>query len=151
MASNLLSRLLPTQDGSPSIYETLRRDEESDNTDVEERAGLVAQARNPEGSRYDLDAGLASALNAHASASSPRSPDRKRSRSRKERDRKAKKSPWIPGFSNRHEEDEDDVPLSLLIEEDELSPPSPRHHQHHSANKIHRPFRLAILLQEMHV
>src|SRR5277367_1234053 len=47
MTSNIVSRLLPTSNGSPSIYETIRQhDEDSDESDVEERAGLILDEEN---------------------------------------------------------------------------------------------------------
>ncbi|KAI9797888.1 MAG: autophagy protein atg9 [Piccolia ochrophora] len=47
MASNLISRFLPPQGGSPSVYETIRQhDDHSDTSDLEERAGMALDEEN---------------------------------------------------------------------------------------------------------
>ncbi|KAL9636553.1 MAG: hypothetical protein Q9164_002748 [Protoblastenia rupestris] len=47
MASNILSRFLPPAVGEPSIYEALRQhDDESDQSDVEDRAGMAIDEEN---------------------------------------------------------------------------------------------------------
>lgn len=61
MASKILSRLLPPVNGSPSVYETLReQDQSSEPSDVEERAGMALDEENL-GTRfqdYELDDAL---------------------------------------------------------------------------------------------
>lgn len=42
MTTNILSRILPPARGEPSIYETLRQNDELDHSDIEERAGMAA-------------------------------------------------------------------------------------------------------------
>ena len=47
MAPNLMSRLLPASNGSPSIYETLQQyDESSDDSDIEQRIGMALDEEN---------------------------------------------------------------------------------------------------------
>lgn len=46
MTSNLLSRFLPTNPAAPSIYEDLRADHASDTSDMEERAGMAIDEEN---------------------------------------------------------------------------------------------------------
>lgn len=56
MASNLVSRLLPAADGSPSIYETLQQhDEGSDDSDFDQRVGLAVDEENLGKNFHDFD------------------------------------------------------------------------------------------------
>ncbi|KAL8706193.1 MAG: hypothetical protein Q9201_000699 [Fulgogasparrea decipioides] len=104
MASNVFSRLLPVNSASPSIYETLRQqDEASDQSDVEERAAMAVNEENLGGQFHDYEIdpeaqGAASQANHPNPRSSSNMPDA--------------------------EEVDDDVPQSLLIEEND-GPVSP--------------------------
>ena len=47
MASNIISRFLPPAAGEPSIYETLKQhDDEVDDSDIEDRAGMAIDEEN---------------------------------------------------------------------------------------------------------
>ena len=52
----MISQLLPARSGSPSVYETLQQHDDSEGSDVEERAGMALDEANlEEGSdEYDL-------------------------------------------------------------------------------------------------
>ncbi|KAI4227977.1 MAG: hypothetical protein L6R36_001987 [Xanthoria steineri] len=107
MASNVFSRFLPANSGSPSIYETLRQnDESSDPSDIEERGALTIESKAVEESFHDheLDDGAAP----------------KMSESRHPRRLSAPSSTNAPEV----EDADDDVPPSLLIEDNDhpLSP-----------------------------
>lgn len=107
MASNVFSRLLPANSGSPSIYETLRQnDEASDPSDIEERGALTIQSKAVEEPFHDHE------LNDGAA--------RKMSESRHPRRASTPLSTNAPEV----EDADDDVPPSLLIEDNDhpLSP-----------------------------
>lgn len=130
MTSNVLSRFLPPN-GSPSVYETIRQhDADSDNSDVEERAGLVFDEDDPQEdfSDRELEDALADAERdelSSPSASKPflrhqsprRMPDEDRLKLGSHR-RKPKRPRWVDTTSPRHDPDDgdDDVPASLLVE-----------------------------------
>ena len=57
MTSNLISRLLPPRSGSPSVYETLRQHDDSDGSDLEERAGMALDEANLREGSDDYDLG----------------------------------------------------------------------------------------------
>jgi autophagy-related protein 9 len=120
MTSNIVSRLLPTSNGPPSIYETIRQhDEDSDESDVEERAGLILEEGNLREHFQDVDLRNA---RIHAGQMSHQS----HANARKARGipgatmktaRKGSRPRWIKE-SNKLldvEEADDDVPASLLI------------------------------------
>lgn len=129
MAPNILSRFLPPDIGSPSIYETLRQqDEDSDQSDVEQRAAMAVDEENlrQDFHDYELDDALAD-----ATAS--------RSNLLTKAEHKAPQKVPNPGvlqhqrpqpYSNVPDtmEDDDEVPQSLLIE-DHNSPISPLREQ----------------------
>ncbi len=108
MASNLVSRLLPTGNGSPSIYETLRQhDESSDDSDTEQRAAIALDEENL-GSRFrDLDVEDARLNPSHASG---------RKYSNNTRRHKLRWSRVKRPGSLEVEDADDEVPASLLIE-----------------------------------
>jgi autophagy-related protein 9 len=142
MASNLFSRLLPTETGSPSVYETIRQhDELSDNSDVEERAGMALDEENL-GERfhdYELEEALAHASESQIATQStvfPGKGDRRQRaqdnpRNKRGSARKLPRPKWMQGSLRANETDDadDEVPASLLIEgEDEgetQKPPEP--------------------------
>lgn len=129
MASNLISRLLPIA-GSPSVYEALRDDDESsDSTDIEERAGmeLVDEENLGDDRTFELDPALADAMESQmglrtlsTGVTSLRTPEAGQRKPR-----------WLQRSPRIAEADEadDDVPMSLLIEDDQNeSAASPQHH-----------------------
>ncbi|KAI9758551.1 MAG: Golgi transport complex subunit 6 [Chaenotheca gracillima] len=130
MASNLISRLLPPNNGSPSIYETLQQeDERSETSEIEERAGMTLDEENLQGGYEDFDldhaqmAEMEASQTAGDSDTSVSSPDRPRrqlrdfatSRPTRTASRRADLTGASPG-SNEHEDGDDEVPASLLIE-----------------------------------
>ncbi|KAL8874335.1 MAG: hypothetical protein Q9174_000334 [Haloplaca sp. 1 TL-2023] len=121
MASTVFSRFLPADTGSPSIYETLRQQDESEISDLEERAAMaIDEEYLGEGFQdYELDA---SDLD---DADKPSTATRKGTRKHKpSRQPLTQTASQIPGA----EEADDDVPQSLLIE-DGNSPASPLREQ----------------------
>ena len=121
MASNVFSRFLPADTGSPSIYETLRQQDESEISDLEERAAMAIDEEHlGEGfPDYELDA---SDLD---DAGKPSTATRKVTRKDKTSQR-----PLVQTASQMPEPEEadDDVPQSLLIEDND-SPVSPLREQ----------------------
>ncbi|KKY27346.1 putative autophagy protein [Phaeomoniella chlamydospora] len=129
MASNLLSRLLPAQSNSPSIYETLRRQDDSDNSDLEERAGLAIDEENfdENDQQFDYNDAQTTAADSHITlASRRRSPSRRDLHGRRSVFRSPKRERhtrprWMQGGHGllNVEEADDEVPASLLIEDNE--------------------------------
>ena len=122
MASTVISRFLPPDTGSPSIYETLRQeDESSDHSDVEQRAGMAIDEENLREEFRDSELG-------DTVADTAASLQRFSSRTESKATRKlAKPDPQYPlpssNMADTAEED-DEVPPSLLIEDNE-GPVSP--------------------------
>ncbi|KIX00736.1 uncharacterized protein Z518_09801 [Rhinocladiella mackenziei CBS 650.93] len=122
MAANFVSRFTGSNNASASIYETLRQhDEDSDASDVEERAGLVSQPPPFRRAYHDLDpndrtsnpsrvASRQADIHAplHGQGQIPR----------KDKGRSMNKSKWNhkPHKLLDVEEADDDVPASLLID-----------------------------------
>lgn len=122
MASNLISRLLPPRAGSPSVYETLERHDESEHSDLEERAGMALDEANLGDGSDDYDLGRiegavldesqmttdSTALLGGDHMSLPRSPH----------GRSTRRPKWMTQSRRVPEQDEgdDEVPLSLLTE-----------------------------------
>lgn len=122
MASNFLSRLLPPTNGTPSVYETLREyDEASDESDVEERAGMALDEENLGDSfhDYELDHALADAAESQVNTGSAVNPGMQPGTSKRAGGRSGLRSIWQQSLPKRIEADEldDEVPQSLLIEE----------------------------------
>jgi len=117
MASNLLSRLLPPTTGSRSIYETLRaNDESSDASDIEERAGIAMLDEENLGNHdFQLDPALADAMDSQIDTGI--SPTRTAADGGN-RNVGDSTSRWLQHPRRPVEADEldDEVPLSLLIE-----------------------------------
>ncbi|KAL8684073.1 MAG: hypothetical protein Q9186_000104 [Xanthomendoza sp. 1 TL-2023] len=116
MASNVFSRFMPADTGSPSIYETLREhDESSDHSDIEERAAMAIDNENlAEGFHdYELDDGMA-----HLQGPLGRKETRGASASQQQSPPSSLNVPTA-------EEADDEVPQSLLIEDNDMlvSPP----------------------------
>ncbi len=130
MASNILSRLLPSSGSDDrSVYEMMRDDERSSpSSDGDDRAGTALDEENL-GQRFqdqDLEDLLASATQSqvHTESLPPSSPQKETQRQRTD----------LPTWASRRSpsahsplEDDDDVPESLLLGDDrnkfESSPP----------------------------
>ena len=132
MTSNVFSKFLPPAAGEPSIYDTLRQEEdESDQSDIEERAGMAIDEENL-GTRfrdYDLDDALTDATSSHPAPFRTRGRDtgsqQRNSATVQDRSRD-------PPSRKIVEEMDDEVPQSLLIE-DQVTPISKlRKHPEHS-------------------
>ncbi|PLB50239.1 autophagy protein Apg9 [Aspergillus steynii IBT 23096] len=152
MASNILSRILPPN-GSPSVYETIRQhDADSENSDVEERAGLVPEDhRDEEYTNRELEEAMADAGRDEMSSPTPSEPfltHRSPQRVAEGRDqgpsgsrrRRLSRPRWMQASSSPHhdpDDGDDDVPASLYVEgrqdDDELKqrlpPPPPSHNR----------------------
>lgn len=118
MASNILSRFLPPMAGEPSVYETLRQqDQESDQSDIEEGAGMALDEENLGTGfhDYELDDALADA------AASQVAPSRTRETSRQSQGRSTRNvrnQTGAPLSGANGDELDDEVPQSLLIEDE---------------------------------
>ena len=118
MASAILSRFLPPGPGEPSIYEALRENEEtSDQSDIEERAGMALDEENlGEGFQdYELDDAIVNEAASPTTLSRIESSNKMQSASVRKgpsRDRRSLRKPI-------HEDMNDDVPQSLLFEGDD--------------------------------
>ncbi|KAL8941213.1 MAG: hypothetical protein Q9216_002390 [Gyalolechia sp. 2 TL-2023] len=129
MASNILSRFLPPDTGSPSIYETLRQqDESSDQSDVEQRAAMAVDEENLEQGfhDYELDDAVADATVSRSNIltrAEPRAPQKMATAHSLRRPRPQPASNMPDPM-----DDDDEVPQSLLIE-DHDSPISPLREQ----------------------
>jgi len=121
MASTMLSRLLPSGAGEPSIYETLRESEElSDPSDIEERAGMALDEENLGGGfqDYELDEALVNEVASPTTLSREESSiriDNRPTTSNHATGARSKRSLRKPLL----EDINDDVPQSLLFEGDE--------------------------------
>lgn len=120
MASNILSRFLPPAAGEPSVYETLRQhDELSDQSDLEERAGMTLDEENLGTGfhDYEIDDALADAT------ANQDAPPRTRTSSRQGLGipaRKPQNRSRTPHAARNNIDDlDDEVPQSLLIEDDQ--------------------------------
>jgi autophagy-related protein 9 len=131
MASILLSRLLPPNTSSPSVYETLREhDQLSDTSDIEERAGMTLDEENLGQAfpGHGLNRALEDAAQSQATTESAmlmhHGPSRQQSHGRSGPHRAASRSKTRPKwmqYSRRQleaDEADDEVPASLLIEGD---------------------------------
>lgn len=129
MASVLISRLLPPNTSSPSVYETLREhDQSSDASDIEERAGMTLDDEDLDQAfpNYELDRELEDAVESPVTGESAmlmhRGPPRQQSHGRSGTHRGASRSKTRPKWmqdSRREveiEEADDEVPASLLVE-----------------------------------
>ncbi|KAI1612467.1 autophagy protein Apg9-domain-containing protein [Exophiala viscosa] len=135
MASNFISRFAGSSNASASIYETLRQyDEDTDGSDVEERAGLAAGLRAARDGFHDLGE---SHMNMHTDRANSRHIETHGDGSRvmgKDKHRVSQRPRWSsrPDRLLEVEEVDDDVPASLLIdhnaegrEHDSMSLPPP--------------------------
>jgi autophagy-related protein 9 len=132
MASNLLSRLLPTNSAGRSIYDDLRAHDEASESDIEEQAGMAIDEENlgfhdDELGGADVFTGEDSRLTTESTAflagqqqgirPSPGRQDNRTPRTH---------SKWLTQSPRLLEEDgDDDVPASLLIEGNNPRPGTP--------------------------
>ena len=134
MASNLLSRLLPPSAGSPSIYEALRRHDESADSDVEDQVGMSVDEENLGGGfqDYELDhtegAGIEdSQMTSESTASLLR---RDLEQATRQDGAESTNPRWIASSAALQdamadaEDGDDEVPASLLVEGDGIPLPS---------------------------
>ncbi|CAI7597774.1 unnamed protein product [Penicillium bialowiezense] len=153
MSSNILSRFLPPT-GSPSVYETIRQhDAGSESSDIEEQAGLALEEDQEHFSDRELQDALADAQDSEIFSPSTallnqarmgKAPDRTSPSST--RRRKSSRPRWMTQESLGYEmeENDDDVPQSLLVEghhEDLKSrlPPPPRPHARSDRQRVPSP------------
>ena len=122
MASNILSKLLPSANGSPSIYETLRKlDESSETVDVEEREGIaLLDEENLRDQTLKFDSALEDAMESQSRLSESVLKDKiatPKARREPSKTRRARWLPRSPGIIEADDLDDDEVPMSLLVEE----------------------------------
>ena len=133
MTSALLSRLLPPAEGSPSIYETIREhDEDSDGSDLEERAAMSNGSVIPQDRFQDLQLDSQHASRTDMPPASPLLASKRRIGRGSRLTRRPK---WLANATqiDEAEEAEDDVPASLLIED--ARRPSSRRHENISTTR----------------
>lgn len=120
MASNILSRFLPPAAGEPSVYETLRQhDELSDQSDLEETAGMTLDEENLGTGfhDYELDDALADATANQGAPPRIRNSSRQSQRMTARKAQSRNRNPHRAG--NNIDDLDDEVPQSLLIEDDQ--------------------------------
>ncbi|PGH30447.1 hypothetical protein GX50_06790 [[Emmonsia] crescens] len=162
MNSNLISRFLPANSTtSPSIYETIQQhDEDSDSSDIEERAGMALDEENLGGpyQDYELEEALATASDTQSTTQSTpflQQLPRKASQGflgKPKTPRKSDRHKWTLSSPRPMEDDrdDDDVPASLLVEGDDdgvgaqgLAPPPPHpppsHNIHDNDERLRGP------------
>lgn len=121
MASNILSRFLPPTTGEASVYETLRQhDEITDESDLEERAGMTLDEENlgPDFHDYELDDALADATANEGAPSMMQISSRQGQGTSVRKAQNRTMAPHLAGRVNMDDLD-DEVPQSLLIEDDQ--------------------------------
>lgn len=126
MASNILSRLLPTNPAGRSIYDDLRAHDEASESDIEDQGGLAIDEENlgfhdDELGDADVFTGEASHITTESSGGRQLEPrpltGRGGNKSQNNRSKWLAQSPRLLG-----DDGDDDVPASLLIEGNEPSP-----------------------------
>ena len=121
MASNILSKFLPPAAGEPSVYETLRQhDELSDQSDLEERAGMTLDEENLGIGFHDdeLDDALADATATQAAPPKTSNTTRRGQGTSARKAQSRTRTLHAAGRINIDDLD-DEVPQSLLIEDDQ--------------------------------
>lgn len=119
MASNILSKFLPPALGSPSVYETLRQyDHSSDQSDLEERAGMALDEENLGAVFKDFELGDALTNTSHMNAAANKPKAKGRTHPVSKRVPPSKRQPSSSPRSFEPDELDDEVPQSLLIEDD---------------------------------
>ena len=131
MATNILSRFLPPAMGEPSVYETLQQnDESSDQSDVEERAGMTLDEENL-GARFhdfELDDALVDASASQVVPSVSGRPYRQGRGMTAQHTLNPSRARQTTHRTSAEDAD-DDVPQSLLIEGDQEDVPASREHR----------------------
>lgn len=127
----MLSRFLPPAIGSPSVYETLRQhDESSDQSDIEERAGMTIDEENlgVGFQDYELEEALADVAASQITAANAGHSNRKVKEPLR---RPARDKTWLQNSPKIPETDDldDEVPQSLLIEGDQDGLAAPKQQQ----------------------
>ena len=128
MTSNMLSRLLPPAAGEPSVYETLRQhDEASDLSDFENTAGMALDEENLGTGfhDYELDDALADAASSEAAPSNKRNSGRGTAAKNVHSGTRGRQS----AHRGVLDDIDDEVPQSLLIEDDDVVVPASRTRQ----------------------
>ena len=133
MASNLLSRLIPP--GNPSVCEALRdNDHSSDESDIEERAGMATNV----GDLNSQDTDLSPPLPDGTGNSIER--DEQAARRVQPAPGSTPRPPWLSKFpTDELDEVNDDVPVSLLIEANQAAPPRSKSMKQESQEAAHSP------------
>jgi autophagy-related protein 9 len=135
MASNLLSRLLPTNPAGRSIYDDLRAHDAASESDLEEQAGLALDEENL--GFHDDELGNADMFgeDSQITTASALLPLRQQPSNQSGRGdtvgskAQTNRSKWVSQSPRLLEEDpDDDVPASLLIEENDVPGPTSRAH-----------------------
>lgn len=135
MASNLLSRLLPSNNpAARSVYDDLRAHDEASESDLEEHAGLALDEENlrfhdDELGHIDFNDGASR----HTSESNAFLGRQQNQQAESRADRRGSsqkgRSKWLAQSPRLLEEEgDDDVPASLLIEDDDITGPSTPNH-----------------------
>lgn len=145
MRSNLLSRLLPSNPAGRSIYDDLRAHDEDSESDIEERAGMALDEENlgyhdDELAGAEVFNGEDSRMTAESNAffGQPRSKSRSDGKGKRPKSQSGR-SKWLAQSPRLLEEEgDDDVPASLLIEDDELPGPSTQNPQNSRSGKGRR-------------
>ena len=134
MASNILSRLLPSTAGSPSVYEALRDfDESSDVTDIEERAGIaLLDEENLADHAFELDPALVDTMDSQLQLDHSTVEAEQVEQGGREGTSRTVKATRLRRTPMMFETDDldDEVPLSLLIEENQSGTPVSPEHRH---------------------
>lgn len=143
MASNLLSKLLPSNNMAPSIYEELRADDGG--SDLEERAGMALDEENLGGGFHDYDLHHADLFNTEDSRVETESTtflptERGREQGALRNHHRdvpdTGKSKYMARSPRLLEDDgDDDVPASLLVEGDDEPPHSLPSRQRNTGHK----------------
>lgn len=132
MASNILSRLLPSTTGSPSVYETLREQDLSpDPSDVEERAGMALDEENlnTRFQDYELEETLLDTTANQRSSVTKLPKPKEQVRAVPRRSPPIRRWPQ-PSLRPAEADDlDDEVPESLLIEDGEDTVPTSDRHR----------------------
>ncbi|KAL3426310.1 autophagy protein Apg9 [Phlyctema vagabunda] len=143
MTSNIMSRFLPANTTGRSIYEDLRALDETSDVDVEERAGLALDEENLRFHDDELnDADVFNVEDSRLTESTAFLPGQRASQRSAENEGKLKHrsaSKFEPQSPRLLEEDgDDDVPASLLIEENTHTRPTGRRSQRNQPQKSNR-------------
>ena len=133
MANNFLSRLLPSG-GEPSIYETLRQDDASNDIDLEERAGMATREDSQPAFQDEPFDASNEAASENITASHNETPDKFDAHPSSSEFLSSKSLPKRPAEVEAEELDED-VPQSLLVEDRDDGIPSlpPQRQTRHSS------------------